>query len=158
MFRHRTLGESLINWFSCAILALTILVALIALFTNDNSAEAAIGSFQSTSFDEGWVLEKDGQTEEITLPYAPEAEIGELVTMKNTLPDDIADQSSLLTRASMEDIFIYIDGKLREQYATEAIPDMAYHIPSAYVVATLNSEDSGKEIVIQVRIKARGVL
>ena len=58
----------------------------------------------------------------------------------------------------MEDMYIYINGELREQYATESISVKAYYLPSAYVVAELSEQDSSAEIAVHIRVKSRGTL
>ena len=158
MSSRRTPVDYIVNLIVCSILAMTLLVAAIAFFSTDTAHEAAIGSFESISMDSGWRLSVGEESREITLPYVCDVEKGELVTIKNTLPEKIPDGSSLLTRTSLQDIYIYVDGELREQYATESIPNMSYYIPSAYVVTSLSSADAGKEVVIQLRMKAGGVI
>lgn len=150
--------EKIVHWFVYGMFLLTIFIVLVAVFTNENEGEANIGSFDSQSFNEGWVLEGGGKTKEITLPTSVQAEKGDVLTIRNTLPSDLSDQSNMLVRASMADLYIYIDGELREQYASESISNMSFYIPSAYVVTELSQEDSGAEVIIQVRVKARGRL
>lgn len=92
-----------IKWIAYGMLALTVLVVLIALFSKDTEHEAGIGSFDSKSFDTGWVLEREyGRKEEITLPTVIAAEKGETLLIRNVLPHDLTDGSSLLARTAME--------------------------------------------------------
>ena len=150
--------EKLIKWFAYVMLILTIFIVLIAVFDREAEGEAEIGSFESWSFNENWVLERKGEFKNITLPVSVNADKGEVLTIKNTLPSQLQDGCSLLTRASMMDMYIYIDGELREQYASESISNMSYYIPSAYVVTELSEKDSGAEILIKTCVKARGRL
>lgn len=150
--------DRVVRWFVCGFLILTVFIVGISLFDSDTTGEAGIGSFDSQTFNDGWVLEMNGTSETITLPTKIQAEQGDIMILKNTLPSDLSDGCSLLTRASMEDMYIYINGELREQYASESIPNMAYFIPSAFVVTELSKIDSGAEIVIKVRIKVQGVI
>lgn len=148
-----------IKWIAYGMLALTVLVVLIALFSKDTEHEAGIGSFDSKSFDTGWVLEReDGRKEEITMPTVIAAEKGETLLIRNVLPHDLTDGSSLLARTAMENMYVYIGGALREQYTSEGNTGMAYYLPSAYVVTELSKEDAGQEILIRVDVKSRGVL
>ena len=150
--------DRVVRWFVCGILILTVFIVGISLFDSDTTGEAGIGSFDSQTFNDGWVLEMNGTSETITLPAKIQAEQGDILILKNTLPSDLSDGCSLLTRASMEDMYIYINGELREQYASESISNMAYFLPSAFVVTELSKKDSGAEIVIKVRIKVQGVI
>lgn len=152
------LTEKIIHWFVYGMFILTIFIVLISLFSGDKEGEAHIGSFESQAFNDGWEIELEGETKTITLPAAIDSKQGDVLTIKNILPTELSDGSSLMVRASMEDIYIYINGELREQYASEGIENMSYYIPSAYVVAGLSKEDAGAEITIQVRVKERGRL
>ncbi len=148
-----------IKWIAYGMLALTVLVVLISLFSKDTEHEAEIGSFDSESFDTGWVLEReDGRKEEITLPTVVPAKKGETLLIRNVLPKDLTDGSSLLARTAMENMYVSVDGALREQYTSEGMAGMAYYLPSAYVVTELSKEDAGKEILIRIDVKNRGVL
>lgn len=148
-----------IKWIAYGMLALTVLVVLISLFSKDTEHEAEIGSFDGESFDTGWVLEReDGRKEEITLPTVVSAEKGETLLIRNVLPKDLTDGSSLLARTAMENMYVSVDGALREQYTSEGMAGMAYYLPSAYVVTELSKEDAGKEILVRIDVKNRGVL
>ena len=141
------------------ILAMSVVIALIAAADKSSLGEASTGSFETKSFNEGWSLTReDGSIMEILLPVTLEADSGEEIVISNTLPDDLSDGMSLMARASMEDMYVYIDGVLREQYASDSIEGMSYYIPSAYVVIPLDASDSGKEIRIIIRVKTRGVI
>lgn len=150
--------EKIIKWFVYGMLLLTTFIVLIAIFSNETEGEASIGSFDSQLFNDDWVLERNGESELITLPVSVAVDKGDVLVIKNTLPSDLTDGCSLLTRASMADMYIYINGQLREQYATENIAHMTYYIPSAYVVTELSEEDSGAEIEIRIRTKVQGNL
>ena len=158
MKNARLFLDNVVRWFSYTVLTMTVFILLVALFTKDTAGEAKIGSFSSTSFNEGWTLEKDGQTIQIKLPYVVDAKDGDILILKNTLPAYVADGSSLLTRATMQDIYIYVNGRIKQQYSTESGKNLSYYLPSAYVVTSLNSGDSGKEIQIKIRVKATGSL
>ncbi len=63
----------------------------------------------------------DGTTEEITVPGSYDVPAGETMVITSTLPADF-DASSIAIRSSLQDINIYIDGTLREQYSTSKNP------------------------------------
>lgn len=150
--------EKLIKWFVYGMFLLTIFIVVIALFSNETEGEAGIGSFDSQSMNENWILERNGESTFLSLPQSVNTDKGEVLIIKNTLPSDLPDGCSLLTRASMADIYIYINDELREQYATESIDNMSFYIPSAYVVTELSQKDSGAEIMIKIRAKTHTVL
>lgn len=150
--------EKLIKWFVYGMFLLTIFIVVIALFSNETEGEAGIGSFDSQSMNENWILERNGESTFLSLPQSVNTDKGEVLIIKNTLPSDLPDGCSLLTRASMADIYIYINDELREQYATESIDNMSFYIPSAYVVTELSEKDSGAEIMIKIHAKTHTVL
>ena len=59
----------------------------------------------------------DGTTEEITVPGSYDVPAGEIMVITSTLPADF-DASSIAIRSSLQDVNIYINGTLREQYST----------------------------------------
>ena len=138
MKRIISTAEIVIKWFIYGMLLITVLIVAVALFSSDTEGEAPTGSFDAVGFNEGWTLEMNGKTEAITLPVTVDAKNGDYLIIKNTLPAKIPNGSSLMTRASMEDMYIYVNGELREQYATESISVKAYYLSSAYVVAELS--------------------
>lgn len=158
MKRIISTAEIVIKWFIYGMLLITVLIVAVALFSSDTEGEAPTGSFDAVGFNEGWMLEMNGKTEAITLPVTVDAKSGDYLIIKNTLPADIPNGSSLMARASMEDMYIYINGELREQYATESISVKAYYLPSAYVVTELSEQDSCAEITVHIRVKARGTI
>lgn len=141
---------------SNCILAATIAFVLIAMLEKGIQGEAPIGSFDEIPFNEGWTYESDGKTQIITLPYEVNFKDGQQCSISNLLPDDISDNMSLMIRASMEDVYVYINDELRAEYSSDSIKRKSYYIPSAYVVTKLNSSDSGQIIKIVIRFKALG--
>lgn len=93
--------DKIIKWFIYGIFLLTIFTALIALFSNKTEEEASIGSFDSQSLNENWLLERNGKSTFLSLPQSINTNKGEVLVMKNRLPSDLSDGCSLLTRASM---------------------------------------------------------
>ena len=150
--------EKIIQWFIYAMLIVTVAMAAISFFSKRTDQEAAIGSFDSDTLDTGWVLEQNGESRSITLPMTVNAKADEILILRNTLPEKLSDGSSLMIRAAMEDVYVYINGELREQYASENFENMSYYIPSAYVVVGLSETDAKAEIEIHFRVKTRGRL
>ncbi|MBP3204411.1 MAG: HD domain-containing protein [Lachnospiraceae bacterium] len=140
------------------VLILSFLIALMAVFARNKQGEASIGYFGSMDYNKGWTMDYNGEISRIELPFNMKVQSGDEIVISNNLPDNLADGMSLMMRSSMEDVYIYVDGKLRETYASENIENMSYYIPSAYIVTSLNSDDSGKEIRILIRCKSSGTV
>ncbi|MBQ6441324.1 MAG: HD-GYP domain-containing protein [Lachnospiraceae bacterium] len=158
MTQKRSILENIVNVFVCAALVMTALVALYACFSRDLSGEAAIGSFEVKEYSDGWTLITKEGASPVTLPTAVDCGKDDILILRNSLPEDLDDETSLVCRAAMEDVYIYIDGALREQYATESSPDFPYYLPSAYVVTQLTEADAGKELEIKIRVKTSGTM
>lgn len=135
-----------------------IAMVLIAIFDGNNGGEASIGSFDVIDYNDNWILNDSKSVYETTLPLRIENEEGQLVSLTNKLPENLSNNMSLMMRASMEDMYIYVGDELREEYSSDTLDDMSYYIPSAYVVCKLYAEDSGKEIRIDIRFKSQGFL
>lgn len=159
MDKRKSLIESLLVWSVFAVLAMSVFMSVVAFFTQDVENEAAIGSFEAQDFNEDWIIEKeDGTKGIIQLPFSTKIKGEEVFIIHKTLPENLTDHSSIIVRSNIEDVYVYVDGKLRQEYSSDSVPFMSYYIPSAYVVTELTAEDSSKEISIKVRAKVYGVL
>ena len=147
-----------IDYFSYCFIMFTAIIFLMAFFENGDDGEAYTGDFGSYSFDEGWTMESGGVTTEITLPVSTGARSGEWMIIRNTLPEDLEGNATILFRTRMEDLYIYVDGELRNSYASENFENCSYHIPSAYVACDLTSADAGKEIEARFLVKNIGTI
>ena len=94
-------------------------------------------------------MEINGKSGPVTLPVEVDCEPGTGIVIRNTLPDNISDGMTLMFRTSIEDIYVYIDGKLRETYASSGFKRMPEHLPSAYVVTEIGSRDAGRELIFK---------
>ena len=147
----------IIRYVLIAILAANIAVILVAFLDTNNSDEANIGSFETEDFNDGWeFLYGNKMIENVSLPMYVDVQRGEEIVISNTLPDDISDGMNIMLRASMEDVIVYIDGKKREEYSTNSIKSMRFHIPSAYVVTAIGKDDAGRKIDIHFTVKTKG--
>ncbi len=144
--------ENIIRIMVLFILTLIIVIMTIAIFDNSTSQEAAMGSFGTMDFNQGWKYANNPE-DEFSLPITVGAEQGNEVYIYNTLPENLSDGMSLMIRTSIEDIYIYVDNELRSAYSSDRIDNMSYYIPSAYVVTGLDAADSGKTIVMHLRFK-----
>ncbi len=137
-------------------LVITILMMFIATVDSNTKGEASIGSFGTKDFNEGWVLTQNDITSTVSLPAFVDSSLGDEIIINNTLPSNISNGMSLMVRASMQDVVIYIDGRLREEYSSNSTFDMSQFLPSAYVVTELNGRDAGKDITIHITVKNKG--
>lgn len=144
------------------VLAIAIFLVIAAMIIPPMEGEAYIGDFSVEEFEEGWSCREDmgafseGEAFEVTLPETLEAKAGTHIILENQLPAYVKDGMRLCIRASIEDVFIYISGELRESYATENFKHMSNCLPSAYLMVDLSGEDAGKEIRIELVPKADG--
>ena len=162
MNTEKEIRERLIDYFTAItvsiVFAITIIIILIAVFDKNNEGEASVGTFEVYEYNDGWQLSLGNVRENIDLPASIDCNKGDVLTIINTLPENLADNMSLMIRASMEEVYTYVDGQLREQYTADDLSAMEYYIPSAYVVTKLDGDDSGKEIRIELKVKADGII
>ncbi|MCR5507184.1 MAG: response regulator [Lachnospiraceae bacterium] len=149
--------STILEAFVLCFLFTIIFLMIKAFIPSDDPGEANTGSFDSEPFNEGWMMETDGSTDPVTIPGKLDLKPGTVITLINKLPDTISDGMTLVFRTSIEDIYIYIDGELRESYASSGFKRMAYHLPSAYVVADIGKKDAGKEIKVMITVKDKGI-
>ena len=90
----------------------------------------------------------DGTRESAELPCTFDAKRGETVRAEAVLPDKI-ENSWAYIRASQQDIRIYIDGELREEYSTKATRPFGKTSASVYVFFPLYEEDGGKVLTVE---------
>ena len=102
------------------------------------------------------MLTQNDITNTVSLPAYIDSSLGDEIIISNTLPSNISNGMSLMVRASMQDVIIYIDGRLREEYSSNSTFDMSQFLPSAYVVTELNGTDAGKDIAIHITVKNKG--
>lgn len=140
------------------ILAITFIIMGVAMWDSNNSQELYKGSFSAATLDRNWTLLSRGTERKVDLPLELNTEKGEEIELVNSLPGDLSDGMSLMIRANMQDVTIYVDEEKRVEYTTASIKDMSYYIPSAYVVIDLNEEDSGKIIRMVICPKEQPVV
>ena len=90
----------------------------------------------------------DGTRESAELPCTFPAKRGETVRAEAVLPDKIVNPWAYI-RASQQDIRIYVDGELREEYSTKATRPFGKTSASVYVFFPLYEEDGGKVLTVE---------
>lgn len=99
-----------------------------------------------------WVLVgEDGTKEAITIPGKYPAQKNQVLTIESVLPDTLENGKSLCFRSSKQDVEIYVDGVLREEYCTEDTRLFGKTSAVAYVFVQLNEEDAGKVLTIKTK-------
>ena len=151
--------SKILEIFVISFLALIIFLVIRAFIPTKDPGEANIGSFDSAPFNEGWVVNERGREIPVKIPGKVRRSPGDVIVLRKTLPEDLSDGMTLMFRTSIEDIYVYIDGELRESYASSGFSyHMAERLPSAYVMVDLGSRDSGKDIEVRITVKNEGIL
>ena len=110
-------------------------------------AENVSGSEGCRVFESSWErILSDGTRVAVTVPGECEAERKEAVVVETVLPENLTDETSLCFRSSMQDMEIYVDGELRQNYTTKDTRPFGRNSVGCYVFAKLNSSDRGKTL------------
>lgn len=116
------------------------------------AGEQEIGNGEYRTFSDGWIwVKEDGTREKIEIPGKCDVARNELVVVKNVLPEDVRDNIFLCIYSSKQEMKIYIDGELRQQYTTEDTRPFGKVSAIAWVFVELTSEDAGKEIRMEMQ-------
>ncbi|MCR4792679.1 MAG: HD domain-containing protein [Lachnospiraceae bacterium] len=145
--------KSFIDYFSYCFIMFTVIIFFMAFVRTDHKGEAYIGSFDSDYMNTGWTLEAGGVTSDVTLPVTADAHADDWVIIRNTLPENIPGNQTILFRTMMEDVYIYVGGELRVSYSSDGFDKMSYHLPSAYVACEIGPDDAGKTIEARFLVK-----
>ncbi len=92
----------------------------------------------------------DGTEEEIRIPGRCDVPAGELLVIRSVLPQDY-NENTIAIRSSMENVRIYIGGKLRTVYDTENTRPFGKNSASRYVFCETSGEDAGQEVRIELQ-------
>jgi len=131
---------------------LALFVFTVALFSHVDPGEAYIGSFSSTSLNEGWnIIYPDGRIQNnITLPFDASVPEKQAITIERQLPEDVGDGMRLGLRSSREELKIYIDDQLRGEYSVDDFAVKRKSVVSAFVLVDLKDADAGSTIRIEI--------
>lgn len=152
------LFENVIKYTAYSFVLLSCLIIFVAVLFTPKRKEAYIGDFSVKEFNTGWVMDNNNTIKTINLPSKEKLAKNTWVILDNKLPASVDDGMTLRIRGNMADVFIYIDGELRESYSSEEIGGMPYYLPSAYVMCDLHEADAGKDICIKFFVKGSGKL
>ena len=90
----------------------------------------------------------DGSRETVEFPAAWKEERGAIVRVETTLPENQMTTWGCI-RASQQDIRVFVDGELREEYSTKDVRTFGKTSASAYVFFKLYEADAGKVLAIE---------
>lgn len=151
--------EKCIKYFVYSVFAVVVFLVVFALVNDNTQNEANVGDFKVAQFNEGWSISVNGENRGIaTLPHVVDCNKNDVIILRNILPEDITDGMNLAFRTSLQDVYIYVDGQLRESYSANNIKYVAYYLPSAYVFTSLTGIDAGKPVEMRITVKSKGVL
>lgn len=143
-------GAELIKWLlRCMFLSVCIYFVLGEKFF---PIESTGTDYNCKEFIAEWEwIKPDGTRVSIDLPCKCEAKRGETVVIETVLPTDIEENMYLCFRSSRQDIFLYVDDALRQEYSTEKTRPYGRTSAAAYVFLKLDREDAGKILTMVTR-------
>lgn len=96
-------------------------------------------------------VEPDGTKTPVSLPCKFKASRNELITIETTLPEVLHNNTYLCFRSSKQEMLIYVDGIIRQQYSTKETRLFGNTSAVAYVFLELEPEDAGKKITVSAQ-------
>ncbi len=115
-------------------------------------ADSPTGEYKCEKFSAEWFrIRQDGTRTPIGIPGKCDAKRDEIVTLEAVLPSNIDNNTCLCFRSSRQDMKIYVDGVLRQQYSTDDTRLFGKTSAVAYVFLELNPEDAGKIITLETQ-------
>lgn len=113
-------------------------------------ADAPAGNYRCEEFLTDWMWVKpDGTRVPIEIPGKCEVGRNELVTIETILPEQLENNTYLCFRSSKQDMKLYIDGVLREEYSTEDSRLFGKTSAVAFVFLELEPGDAGKILTVE---------
>ena len=101
-------------------------------------------------FETEWMRVLDnGEKVPVETPGKVPAEYGEVVTLTTTLPDNVYNGETICFRTIWQDVTVYIDGELRQEYSTQNSRPFGTNSTTRYTFVELFEEDAGKEMIYQ---------
>lgn len=99
-----------------------------------------------SEFDAGWSYSWEGAGGSADMPLDLDVPENEVLTLKNTLPENILSGSGMVFRSKMQRVWVYVEGKLIYQFPQKRLIGNA--VPSTWNFIRLGARDAGKDIVI----------
>lgn len=145
-----------IRHFAYTLFGILVITFFMAFVRNDSIHEASIGDFSTIDLSDSWTMLYEGIESVVTLPINFKCEHGDKVSFTKYLPGNLSEDMNLMVRTYLEDVYVYIDGELRDYYSINDFPKMFYSLPSAYIVIPITAEDSLKEVRLDFEVKTKG--
>ncbi|MBQ4282763.1 MAG: hypothetical protein IJB96_02415, partial [Lachnospira sp.] len=103
-----------------------------------------------TTMNEGWTyIDATGNEKTVTIAGYGNRVQGEVVTITNTIPDNLAGINALCYHAMWQDVKIYINDELRAEYSTEDSRAFGNSSAIRFIFANIRPDDAGKEVRIE---------
>lgn len=155
MTNRKTLIQKIFNIFvntvMYGVLTAIIIMFIIVLFYSSSDKEAFIGNFDIYDFNDDWLVEFEGESMSVSLPYTVMGANDKDIVISNILPDYVNDGMTIAFRGSMEKMKVFVEGELREEYDSDDLnSSKKNYVPSAYLFTELTKEDAGKEIKVYI--------
>ena len=114
-------------------------------------AENQTKSFGCKDFSEGWEwVKEDGTRTKAQLPGKNPVERNQIMVIENILPAYLEDNLYMCFRSSKQEMKIYIDGELRQEYSTKDTRLFGRDSAVAFVYVPLGFEDIEKRIRVEM--------
>ena len=140
-------GLKLIKWVFAilvTIVGMYLLLGQIAL-----PREFANSGYSCEEFKSEWTrVYENGTRTEISVPGTCDAKRNELITVETKLPESIEYNKFLCFRSSRQDLMLYVDGELRQEYSTKEARLFGRSSATAFVFLELTKEDAGKMLTV----------
>ncbi len=107
--------------------------------------------YQCQVFTADWMwIKPDGTKVPVEIPGKCDVKRNEVATIETTLPETVEDNTYLCFRSSKQDMQIFVDDILREEYLKDTT---MFGNTSAvvYLFLKLNQEDAGKNITVNAK-------
>ena len=115
-------------------------------------SESPDGAYYCEEFDADWTwIQSDGTRVPVEVPGKCDVARNEPVTIETTLPQNLEHISCLQFMCLRQDVAIYIDGVLRQEYSTKDTRLFGKTSSAAYVTAELLPSDAGKTITVTLQ-------
>ncbi|MGN0328704.1 MAG: response regulator [Lachnospira sp.] len=105
--------------------------------------------YEMKELDLEWTYTREsGEQQKVRLPGNFDADRNEVLTLESVLPYEIEDGWYICIRSNRQELSVYIDGELRQEYTTRDIQPFGNVSSAAYAMVSVGSKDAGKNIKI----------
>ena len=113
-------------------------------------ADAPTSEYRCEEFLAEWYqIKADGSRVPVDIPGRCDAKRGEVVTIETKLPKDLEDNTYIAVRCSRQDMRVFVDDVLREEYSTKDTRLFGKTSAAVYMFFKLNMEDADKTIRLE---------